>query len=404
MIDTEKLDNCCGCQSCKLICPTNAISMFYDDKGFIYPKINSKLCIHCNLCESVCNFINHNDGKNTIINQYAFQINDKYKLYNSTSGGAFTMLSDYILSNNGFIVGTIMDNDMKTKYIIGNTEKTRDNMRGSKYVQSLTGNIFKEIYILLKKGNKVLFIGTPCHVGALYSFLKLKKIKLDNLYTIDFICHGVQSEKIFKEHINYLERKFNSKIINYNFRDKKYGWCHTETATFINGKQKSDKSVFRLKELFQKNIDLRDSCYCCVYSNKNRVSDITIGDFWGADELLKKYDFKGVSLILTNTNKGENLLKNSLKKYKYAYFVKSTNHILNQGGLNKAAEKSIDSDNFWKLYFEKGYLVAINKYAYISNQYMIYVYLKRLIHFFRLDSFFIKLKFIIKDVQDVNIK
>lgn len=404
MINTRIHDNCCGCQTCKLSCPTKAISMQYDDKGFLYPNIDEKKCINCNICENVCDFIKHDKNNNTIINSYAFQIEDKDKLYQSTSGGAFTLLSDYILKSSGYIVGTILTENFETKYIFGNKEEMRDSMRGSKYVQSFTDNIFCDVYSLLKNNKKVLFIGTPCHVAALNSYLNFKKANIANLYTIDFICHGVASEKIFKEHLHYLEQKYKSSIVNYLFRDKKYGWCHTETAIFSDGKCKSNKSVYQLKELFQNNINLRESCYHCAYANKNRVSDITIGDFWGADEILHKYDFKGVSLILTNTSKGEFLLRKSTVDYSKSYLFENFYHPLHQGGLNHPVEKPKDSDLFWELYFENGYEKAIDEYAPISNTYMLYIYLKRIIHFFKLDSFFIKMKVLMRGKTNGTLK
>lgn len=389
MIDTTNKANCAGCRACEHICPKYAINMKKDKKGFLYPEIDYDLCIQCDLCEKVCDFRNRERDVNNISKIYYYQSNDEKILNSSTSGGAFSALSDILLNKEGYVAGAVLDRNLNAIQILTNDSSDRNRMKGSKYIQSDTCNTYKETKRLLKNKHYVVYTGTPCQIGGLKSYLELDKtIDMSYLYTIDFICHGTPSPKIFKDHISYLEKKYGYEAVDYKFRDKKYGWCHTETIQFKNGKNKSSIAVQQLKEIFYKNLNLRECCYNCAYANKHRPSDITIADFWGVDKLLEKYDYKGTSMIICNNKRAIDLV--NMIEQGICFEVSDVE--LKQGGLNKPAIPEDDVEVFWHDYFSNDYNFLIEKYAKLSKKMIIRIKLKQFIHIISMDSFFITIK------------
>ena len=189
---------CCGCMACAAACPQGAISKSENERGFIVPFIDDSKCINCGLCLKVCDFKKEHDEQSNIDKAFSLVINDKIVLKNSTSGGAFTALSDIVLDERGSIVGSVMESDFTVHHVITSDQALRDAMRGSKYVQSSTQGIWKQVKELLSKGDKVLFTGTPCQCAALTSFLGKY---YDNLIIMDLLCHGVPKNQMFKEHV-----------------------------------------------------------------------------------------------------------------------------------------------------------------------------------------------------------
>lgn len=284
--------NCCGCTACESICPKNAIKMVEDFKGFKYPQIDINLCIDCGLCKDICDFQKPHDKENTPV-VYAVKHKNDNVLKHSTSGGAFTLFSDYFLENRNIVYGVKLDKNLNGVHSRAATKSERDEFRGSKYIQSDISSIYKLIIEDLKDDKKVLFTGTPCQVGALNSFLDKRKMCKDNLYTMDFFCHGTPSKKIFKDYIQAEEQKRKIKILDVSFRNKVNGWTKT-SFTFNNSIiAKSGTEVFY--SLFWSHNILRNSCHSCPYTT-NHVSDITIFDYWGIDKVMPEFfDEKGVS-------------------------------------------------------------------------------------------------------------
>ena len=194
-IDVTNEALCCGCMACASVCPQGAISKIENSKGFIVPAIDDTKCINCGLCLRVCDFKKEHDKQSNIEKAFSLVINDKAILKDSTSGGAFTSLSDVVLSKKGYVVGSVMESDFNVHHAIVSDQVSRDAMRGSKYVQSDTDGIFSKIKELLNGEVNVLFVGTPCQCGALRSFLGKD---YDNLIVVDFLCHGVPNNKMFK--------------------------------------------------------------------------------------------------------------------------------------------------------------------------------------------------------------
>lgn len=239
--------DCCGCTACYSICPKNAISMLEDKEGFKYPSINMDMCISCHLCEKVCAFKQSKSikKKNNVSKPQTFAVKHKNLnvRLNSRSGGIFTDLSDYFLKNDGVIYGCILDNTLVVKHIRATNETQRNLMRGSKYVQSDLFNTFAQVKNDLDGSKYVLFTGTSCQIDGLKSFLGKK---YEKLLCVDILCHGVPSPMIFKDFIDWSEKKYDGKVIDVDFRNKKdFGWAsHVETLSL-----KKNNNVFKKIQL-----------------------------------------------------------------------------------------------------------------------------------------------------------
>lgn len=332
----NKKKNCCGCGSCENICPKNAISMGEDEYGFIYPKIDHNLCIECHLCEKVCNFQSRTEYSDEH-KAYAAVTKNQEILMNSTSGGIFTTIALEFIKDGGFVAGSIYDENFNVVHIVSNKIEDIYKMQGSKYVQSSINDTYFQIRKLLLQKEKVLFSGTPCQVDGLYGYLQRD---YDNLYTIDIVCHGVPSNKMFQDYLHYESEKY-GKITDIKFRDKTQGWGTTGSIKFENKNKIIYSGTSEYYYLFNKSLTFRDSCYSCKYSSHHRPANITIGDYWGIEKtdfrLLNKKEMdtdKGISLIICNGQQGTNLFE----KYQDNFNIYSTtlknvskfNHNLNQ--------------------------------------------------------------------------
>lgn len=292
---------CTGCTVCENICPKKAIKMVENKEGFQYPVIDESKCIKCGLCQKKCPVTNEKNH-NSINECYAAYNKNKYELNTSTSGGIFSLLAEQILKDGGIVIGAAFDENQKLNHIAIDTIEDLEKLKGSKYLQSNLNDIFKSVQQNIKK-RKVLFVGTPCQIAGLKSYVK----EHDNLLCVDLVCHGVPSPKLFNKYKRELEREHNDKLINYIFRDKKTGW--TTYSTFAKFKKTEKRELAKdnsYMKLFLSDIALRKSCYNCPYKLGNKYSDITLGDFWGISKKIPKmYNKNGVSAIILNTEKGK---------------------------------------------------------------------------------------------------
>lgn len=309
MIQIKDKADCCGCTACASICPKDAITMEPDTLGFKYPKVDLSKCIDCGLCEKVCAF-NDNYDKSRNLKEpeiYAARHKDIHEIETSRSGAAFIAISDYILENGGIVYGVGYKDHFRVAHKRATTKEERNEFKGSKYVQSDLDGIFRQVKEDLKQGNTVLFSGTPCQTAGLNSYIG-KKLRV-NLVLVDIVCHGVPSPYIWRDYLAYIEKKYKSKIVKVDFRDKsRVGWSgHIESFVFEN-EIKEESNLYTL--LFYKHVMFRASCQKCYYTNLIRPSDITLADFWGWEKTdpFMNIDNKGISLVLVNTIKGINLL------------------------------------------------------------------------------------------------
>lgn len=355
----SKKSECCGCTACFSVCPKKAISMLQDERGFLYPVIDKDKCIDCGKCRKVCAFVKkHSEDKLPVA--YAAKHLDHAVQRNSRSGGVFTALTDNILSSGGVIYGVAQDKDYVVRHHRATDCAGRDQFRKSKYVQSELGEAFLMVKDDLAAGRKVLFSGTGCQCAGLKSFLTLSKADCSDLLLCDVICHGVPSPKFYQSYLKYLENKRGKKLAFFEFRDKqKYDWgtC-VEHYGFSDGHECYSEYY---ANLFGDGLILRESCFSCPYSSIQRETDITLGDFWGVEELFPpKYYKDGCSLILVNTKKGAAMLE-ACKQALELSPVPLENVM--QPRLRSSAEKPGLYEIFWEEYASYDFSDILRKYG-----------------------------------------
>lgn len=359
MILFDSAQQCCGCTACMAVCPTGAISMETDAEGFYYPKINSQKCVNCGKCRSVCSFQN-GYNKNTVLDAYAIKHKDEKIRLSSRSGAAFILISDAVLEQGGAVYGAAFEDDFSVSHRRADTKTERDAFKGSKYVQSHPNNTFSEVKHDLDSGKTVLFSGTGCQVGGLLSFLEKTKTSAENLFTVDLVCHGVPSNKVWLDFLDYTRRKNGAKsVTKADFRDKSFGWAPHFESVWTDGEKHSSKDYAML---FYANHILRPSCYECIYANCERPSDFTLADFWGVDSIVPDFnDDKGVSLFFVNTQKGQKLFDSVKQGCEYKA-VEAERCTKPNPNLRRTTPKPNDRDAFWKMYAEKGFDKTIKTY------------------------------------------
>lgn len=346
MIEIKNKAECVGCTACASICPKTAITMVVDREGFLYPKIDIKSCVQCGLCERACPIsIVRKEIKTPVA--YAAKSRDEKILMKSSSGGIFYHLAKKVLNLGGIVYGASVTEDGTVQHVCVENITDIELLMGSKYVQSNLSNIYLEIKKRLQENQMVMFVGTPCQVEGLHSYLGKE---CNSLITIDFVCHGVASPKVFKEYIDYLEVRFNKKIKAISFRDKKISWRDYSFAVKFDdlsewGEEFRENIYLRG---FLDNLYLRPSCYQCHFKTTNRISDITLADFWGIQYVNPDfYCNRGVSLCCINSQIGQLLFDNISNEviFESVNFEDAINH-------NSAYTKSAKSNQMRRWFFE----------------------------------------------------
>lgn len=320
-INDLKCDKCCGCKACAYACPKDAISFVKDEFGFEYPTIDEENCIDCHKCERTCPI--HIEQKQDNVAVYA-AINQNEKLLGtSASGGVFSALATKVLDRGGVVYGSSMSKDgdaiLKVSHIRVDSKDQLSCLQGSKYVQSDMGEIYNDLKNDLKQGKEVLFSGTPCQTAAVKSMFGNE----DNLLLVDIICHGVPSQQMFTEYLSELRKKNKgASIEKIAFRTKESGWglCARLTTKKKNiiKHTRIPCNISSYYKMFLRCEIYRESCYTCSYTTKERVSDLTLGDYWGVEKIsdvyakCKENDIditKGISCVISSSPKGEQYLK-----------------------------------------------------------------------------------------------
>lgn len=352
---------CTGCTACYNICPKNAIKMKENEEGFLYPEIDKNKCINCDLCKKICPINNNIEQNKENIEVYAATAKDNNILMNSSSGGMFTIIAEPILEMNGYVYGSIFDEHLNVVHKCINSKQELIQLRGSKYVQSNLKNIFKDVKEKLKNNNYVLFSGTPCQIAGLKSFLGRE---YDKLYTIDLICHGVPSQKIFDKYIKFIGK--GKKITEFKFRDKEKKDTNIQILSYYRGNKKIKIRNPQLdpyyNAFFSKYI-FRESCYRCKFANTNRIGDFTLGDFWGVQNYHKEFkNNRGVSAIILNTKKAKDFfecnIKNKINFIKTDIdYIKEKNH-----NLNSPNDRPNVRNEIYKDLNEEGFKYIVKKF------------------------------------------
>ena len=309
VIDKHK---CTMCGACLNVCPVNAITVKEDDDGFAYPHINKDKCTNCGLCTKRCPAL-HPQNTSEIVEKLptpvcygGYSKNDEVR-EKSSSGGVFSILADYVLSKGGYVCGAKFVKGATLEHVIINNKEDLAPLRGSKYVQSNVNDVYKKIKKLLEKDSYVLFTGTPCQVAALYQVLGKD---YEKLLTVDLLCTGCPSQKIFKQHLNEITDNNEENITEIKFRDKRNGWRdYWVTIKSPNKSTEVPATENAYMTGFTQKILIRKACTDCHFNRLPRQGDFTLGDFWGVEHQNKDIDDnKGTSAILVNTTKAQNIL------------------------------------------------------------------------------------------------
>ena len=321
MLEIREKKDCCGCGTCVAACPKQCISLQADSEGFLYPIVNTEVCINCGLCEKECP-IKHPYDSSIPIHTYAAINKNEQIRQESSSGGIFTLLAERIINEDGVVFGARFDEDWQVVLDYTETIAGLAAFRGSKYVQARTGDSFIQCANFLKTGRRVMFSGTPCQIAGLKHFLRKD---YENLLLVDFVCHGVPSPKVWSKYLQ--EVTGNDKVIGISMRDKlQEGWkkynividCKKgeNTISFSSRFNKNDYMNALLHDMI-----LRPSCYACKAKECRSHSDITIADFWGIQNIRPQMDDdKGTSLVMINSAKGDSYMPLNDMKYEEVTF------------------------------------------------------------------------------------
>ena len=383
MITITNKKECCGCSACYNICPKDAIIMKPDSEGFLYPKVSEELCINCGLCEKTCPVVHKLEPQEKGLEKaYLLQHKNETVLMESTSGGAFSVIAEYVLRKQGIVYGAAFNKDFKVVH--EGLEKREDiyRFRNSKYVQSDINTTFREVKSNLNQGRIVCYSGTPCQINALKKYLGKE---YENLITVDVVCRAVPSPGIWKSYVEWLSNK--GHISSIRFRDKELGYQYsTMKVSYQSGKtiRKGSESDCWLR-MFLSGMIIRPSCTDCKFKSPNRVSDFTIWDCFNVYKLDKSInENKGVTRILVHSKKGEEILKIIsesiiIKAIPYSSCISGVKQ------LKESAEMNRDRKAFFEDYKKMTFEELMNKYYPNTPTIQMKAMVRRMLNLLKLD-------------------
>lgn len=308
MISITDKKSCCGCGACAQACGLNCITMVADAEGFLYPSVDLERCVECGACEKACPVL-HPEEKPEEITVFAARCSEEEIRKASSSGGVFSLLAEAVMAEGGAVFGAAFDGDFLVAHKMARNRQELGALMGSKYLQSRIGDTYLQAEALLKSGTPVLYTGTGCQIAGLKTYLKKE---YDNLYTVEVLCHGVPSPRIWQKYLQWQKEKHQGQILAASFRDKSSGWRqYSLRLDFDNGCQYSKPNAEEpYTKLFLSEICLRPSCHDCKFRESRSGADLTIGDAWGIEKWMPEMDDdKGTSIVIVNTPKGQALLE-----------------------------------------------------------------------------------------------
>ena len=347
MIDRVGKD-CCGCAACMNICPQHCIEMAANEEGFLYPHVQTEKCVNCGRCMKACPILEKKSPvKDDKRNAWAVIHQDRNVLMASSSGGLFTALAAGVFERDGCVFGAGFTEDFsRIHHMMAETPEDLYALRGSKYLQSETGDCYCAVREQLNRNRWVLFSGTPCQIAGLKGYLGRD---YDQLITVDVICHGTPSACVWQHYLKHIEEELGVKATEVSFRNKKYGWRKYGISIKSDGKEIYHCSAQNdpYLRIFIKNSCLRESCYHCMIKETGFFSDITMGDLWGVERISPKTDSTlGVSLCLIHTEKGEQLFE-WVKKNMYVTQLDYNQAVLYNPSLVSSAGRPRERDSFF---------------------------------------------------------
>ena len=306
--------NCTGCKACEAVCPQKCITVTENTNGFLVATVDQTRCLNCERCDKVCPV--NNAKYNEVIDVYAVYSKSD-ESYRSASSGLFYELAKNFILNNGIAFGAAYTEKNWLKIVCVDSINDLSILQGTKYFQADTDGSYLKVKELLKEGKIVLYSGTPCQIAGLKNYIGKKD---ENLFTVEIICHGVPSPRMFHDYLEWMSKKHHKKIALYQFRTKKKKGRDFHCS--VRYDDSSEEIISGFKDPFYKhfmNADVfRQVCYECPFSQEKRVADITVGDFWNIEDVDVGFGLdKRVSVALINTEKGMTLWKNAVDNLVY---------------------------------------------------------------------------------------
>lgn len=359
MIHFDFDKECTGCKVCADVCPKSCISFEEDSYGFFMPYVDESFCINCHRCEKVCPVLNPKSvayGERKCYSAFHKDYNIRHK---GSSGSVFYELAEHTIKQGGVVYGAALSKDLQLRHTRAtNLDDVQKQMK-SKYIQSDTGGIYKQVLADLSKGRQILFVGTPCQCKALDNLIPSRL--RDKLFIADIICHGVPSQSLFNQSVETFEKQHNCKVIDFSFREKTVNALRNVGITYstAEGIHKTviiDMDDYAYCFAYFYHWSIRKSCYKCKLRNVERSSDITLADFWGLDKLrpIPKEDFnKGYSSVIINSERGNRILQTNLLMEEIPEGIEHT--IKYNHAYTKADAKSLMRSIFFGLLRHKGF-------------------------------------------------
>ncbi len=336
MIDIKDKSRCCGCGACAQRCPRACITMQEDSHGFLYPRVDAAACVDCHLCEQVCPCLNDLDAREPLACHAAIHPDEQVRLV-SSSGGVFTALADVVIGAGGAVFGARFDEHWQVVHDVAQSRDELAPLRGSKYVQSVTGDSFVQVEEFLRQGREVMFTGTPCQIAGLKLFLRQD---YPQLITVEVACHGVPSPGVWR---SYLQGR--SSVSQVNFRDKSTGWRDYSVVIGTARKRHDDDDYMAC---YLSNHTLRESCFSCPAKQGKSGADILIADLWGVKDVPGlKNDDKGTSAIVVYSTRGQEFMQRcgiTLTDVDVRQVVR------HNASITTSSTRPDDYDVFWKKY------------------------------------------------------